>query len=268
MVKVYGSMSGLKKLTSKMCSPGTSLKFDDAIKELTNLAKQVREGEREGERGAERERERGCCCPCPDMCAAGSWNCCPSATPASPGCCVQQSAAGCRPLAAACLLPPAPLLTRGGAAGRAALQARLQRQQPTRMGTAHSSALDSARMPSSVPTALAGVGLATSGSNSHHSTVQAVPSIPTSPMGVGSSTASATTSGLPMLAEQAPVGGSGQGSSGLALMGDRQVPEEALMWKKVRKGGSRQAITAMLHVPPGEHEPQGHLGYLWYYLSK
>jgi len=41
VVKVYGSMNGIMKLASKMCSPGTPLKFDASINELTNLAKQV-----------------------------------------------------------------------------------------------------------------------------------------------------------------------------------------------------------------------------------
>lgn len=42
VVKVYGNMSGIAKLASKVCSPGTPMKFDDSTKELTSLAKQVR----------------------------------------------------------------------------------------------------------------------------------------------------------------------------------------------------------------------------------
>lgn len=41
MVKVYGHMGGLSKLASKICSPGTTLKFDEPARDLANLAKQV-----------------------------------------------------------------------------------------------------------------------------------------------------------------------------------------------------------------------------------
>ncbi len=41
MVKVYGGKMGIAAVLSKMCSPGTSQKFDDATAELANLAKQV-----------------------------------------------------------------------------------------------------------------------------------------------------------------------------------------------------------------------------------
>lgn len=40
-MKVYGTRSGLAKLAASMCSPGTPLKFEEPIRELSSLAKQV-----------------------------------------------------------------------------------------------------------------------------------------------------------------------------------------------------------------------------------
>jgi hypothetical protein len=51
-------------------------------------------------------------------------------------------------------------------------------------------------------------------------------------------------------------------------LGDRIVPQEAMQECKLHKGARGQAITAMLHVPPSPTDPPGHLGHLWYYLSK
>ena len=39
---MYGHMSGIAKLASKVCSPGTPLKFDETTQLLASLAKQVR----------------------------------------------------------------------------------------------------------------------------------------------------------------------------------------------------------------------------------
>lgn len=36
----------------------------------------------------------------------------------------------------------------------------------------------------------------------------------------------------------------------------------------LRKGSRGQAITALVHIPAGEQQPPGHLGYLWFYLSR
>ncbi len=57
---MYGHMSGIAKLASKVCSPGTPLKFDESTRELTSLAKQVR-GSAAGGRPSFRP---SCCCCC------------------------------------------------------------------------------------------------------------------------------------------------------------------------------------------------------------
>lgn len=77
---------------------------------------------------------------------------------------------------------------------------------------------------------------------------------------------------VPQPATSAQVDGGGAplaapGSSQV-LVGNRSVPEEALQEAKVRKGARGHAITAMCLIPPGEGDPPGHLGHLWFYLSK
>jgi len=42
----------------------------------------------------------------------------------------------------------------------------------------------------------------------------------------------------------------------------------SLQAARIRKGSRGQAITALVHVPPGDDQPPGHLGFLWYYLSR
>lgn len=37
---------------------------------------------------------------------------------------------------------------------------------------------------------------------------------------------------------------------------------------RIRKGSRGQAITALVHVPATEDQPPGHLGFLWFYLSR
>lgn len=80
--------------------------------------------------------------------------------------------------------------------------------------------------------------------------------------------AAITTITTPTTTEQdgpPPAGGSSQ--TGVVMWGDRFMPEEAMQQARVRKGGRGLVITAMLHVPPPPDRP-GHLGYLWYFLSK
>jgi hypothetical protein len=181
VVRVYGSMSGVQKLVSKVCSPGTPLKFDEVIRELTGLAKQAR---------------------------------------------LQRA-------------PPPPLAPRLGTLASAALgsgtpPSAAAALSPTASGLAAASG----------PAPSAGLGSAPPGSAS---------SQPSEPH--------------PMTADGSQPQAQGPSSGGAVayMMGDRQVPEEAMQPKKVRKGGSRQAITSLVHVPPRE---PGQLGYLWYYLSK
>ncbi len=66
--------------------------------------------------------------------------------------------------------------------------------------------------------------------------------------------------------EAPPLAGSGS-QTAVVIWGDRIMPEEAMQQARVRKGGRGLAITAMVHVPPPADRP-GHLGYLWYFVSK
>ena len=70
------------------------------------------------------------------------------------------------------------------------------------------------------------------------------------------------------LTEQRTLQHSGSMARQSVIMGDRSVPEEAMQVTKIHKGARGQAITAMMYVPPDDAAPPGHLGHIWFYLSK
>lgn len=95
VVKVYGHMSGVAKLASKVCSPGTPLKFDETTQLLASLAKQVRrcgllpvlllphllqEQVQAGGGSARTRCPAACsCCPLQPLLPASAFACCDAA---------------------------------------------------------------------------------------------------------------------------------------------------------------------------------------------
>ncbi|KAL4422385.1 hypothetical protein ABPG75_008582 [Micractinium tetrahymenae] len=195
VVRVYGGKNGITAVLSKMCSPGTPQKFDAAIAELANLAKQVRLAQ---------------------------------AQPAVP--------AGGRLLSGSVAMDSAPLASTMGA----------HSSQPPVLAPAASSSMAGPSSPS--PSARSGTAQIAQLVPEHSAAITAV--------------MTATTT------EQDGAAPAGSGSQTAGVMwGDRFMPEEAMQQARVRKGGRGLAITAMAHVPPPMDRP-GHLGYLWYFLSK
>lgn len=238
MVKVYASQGGCFKFASKMCSPGTPLKFDATISELTNLAKQVGAAARAA--------------------AAG--------TPAGTG---QQCTAVRRGLLV--WTPRAHREFRKRPAF-GLLQARLARQQPAPVAVVRnfsgpSTAIDGGfaggSANASMPPVVAAAIRSASGS------AQAPPS--PAPL---SSSSQALPSSPSVTPRERQLAADGQLDDEVAAghqavyLGHRVVPEEAMQECRLHKGARGQAITAMVHVPPSPTDPPGHLGHLWYYLSK
>ncbi|PSC73896.1 Serine threonine-kinase CTR1 isoform A [Micractinium conductrix] len=207
VVKVYGAASGIMKLASKMCSPGTPLKFDAFISELTSLAKQAR---------LAREQPPTSALPVGRLLSAG------------------------------------PSVAMDGMLGSS-----LASSPQNTMGPSSSGALStSSQVP--VPTR-SGPVAAPSGPGAGLLASRDQPSGAPSSGGI----AAGENGAAPSLATAS----AGAGSGSAVQWGDRTVPEEAMQETRVHKGGRGQAITGMVHVPPLDDRP-GHLGHLWYYLSK
>lgn len=117
----------------------------------------------------------------------------------------------------------------------------------------------------SVPGALPSV----TESASHPGSPHALPPQPAGGTLGGAPAASAQLSGgAAVVAVAGASAGAASTTQAAVYMGGRVIPEEAMQEMKIHKGSRGHAITALVHIPPSEDDPPGHLGYLWFYLSK
>ncbi|KAI7842069.1 hypothetical protein COHA_004266 [Chlorella ohadii] len=228
VVKVYGHMSGIAKLASKVCSPGTPLKFDESTRELTSLAKQARLARQQP--------------PAARM-------------PSSPS-----NLAGVGSLVVP--LGSQPPLT--GSAARTASTALAEDAPSSDAGTQSTLPPSASGLTASGViggAAAAAAGAAQAGPAAAQAAADGAQGLAAQGSGEQQSSAGAAAAGA---AAQVAA----PSSSSQLVVGSRLVPEEAMQAARIRKGSRGQAITALVHVPPGEEQPPGHLGFLWYYLSR